>query len=135
VLSTGNSPSAARSHLLSTLVGVRSKSPQRREPPNKMVMSPVFAPKCLWGKDKDVIRVREARPWAVTAGVLDAISGVVIGNFSSKEVTDAKEFERVFQDYFAARKISVLMNFPVGRTADRHWSFARACLAEALSSG
>ncbi len=51
------------------------------------------------------------------AGVLDAISGVVIGNFSSKEVTDANEFERVFQDYFAARKIPVLMNFPVGHVA------------------
>jgi len=51
------------------------------------------------------------------AGALDAISGVVIGNFSSKEVTDAKEFERVFQDYFATRKIPVLMNFPVGHVS------------------
>jgi muramoyltetrapeptide carboxypeptidase len=52
------------------------------------------------------------------AGVLDAIAGVVIGNFSSKEVMDSKEFERVFQDYFATRQIPVLMNFPVGHMAD-----------------
>lgn len=48
------------------------------------------------------------------AGVLDSVTGVVIGSFSSKEEGDAKELDRVLRDYFGKAKVPVLMNFPVG---------------------
>jgi muramoyltetrapeptide carboxypeptidase len=48
------------------------------------------------------------------AGVLDAVAGVVVGNFSVKEASDAKEIDRVLREYFGALKVPVVMNFPVG---------------------
>ncbi len=50
------------------------------------------------------------------AGVLDAVAGVVLGSFTGKGAEDAKEFDRVFRDYFAGRKVPVLMHYPVGHT-------------------
>jgi muramoyltetrapeptide carboxypeptidase len=50
------------------------------------------------------------------AGVLDAVSGVVVGSFSSKDPSDAKELDRVLREYFGALKVPVVMNFPVGHT-------------------
>jgi muramoyltetrapeptide carboxypeptidase len=51
------------------------------------------------------------------AGVLDAVAGVVLGSFTGKGAEDAKEFDRVLRDYFGARKVPVLMHYPVGHTA------------------
>ena len=48
------------------------------------------------------------------AGVLDSVAGIVVGNFSDKETKDAEDFTRVLRDYFAALKVPVVMNFPVG---------------------
>jgi muramoyltetrapeptide carboxypeptidase len=47
------------------------------------------------------------------AGVLDSISGLIVGSFSE---TDAKEVDRVIRGYCADLKIPVLLNFPVGHT-------------------
>jgi muramoyltetrapeptide carboxypeptidase len=52
------------------------------------------------------------------AGVLDAVSGVVIGSFSSKEAGDAKDTDRVLREYFGGMRVPVIMNFPVGHTAN-----------------
>lgn len=47
------------------------------------------------------------------AGVLDALAGVVIGQFTG---ADGTEVERVLRDYFAGRRIPVVRNFPSGHT-------------------
>jgi muramoyltetrapeptide carboxypeptidase len=52
------------------------------------------------------------------AGVLDAVAGVVLGNFATKETKDAKEIERVLREYFASAKVPIVMNFPVGHVAN-----------------
>jgi muramoyltetrapeptide carboxypeptidase len=52
------------------------------------------------------------------AGVLDKVAGVVAGSFSGQKAKDAKEIERVLRDYFAALKVPVLINFPVGHIPD-----------------
>jgi muramoyltetrapeptide carboxypeptidase len=50
------------------------------------------------------------------AGVLDAVAGVVVGSFTSKEPAHAKDLDRVLREYLAALKVPVVMNFPVGHT-------------------
>jgi muramoyltetrapeptide carboxypeptidase len=50
------------------------------------------------------------------AGVLDAISGVVVGSFTNKDPGDPKELDRVLREYFGALKVPVIMNFPVGHS-------------------
>src|SRR5262249_44475558 len=52
------------------------------------------------------------------AGVLDAVAGVVLGNFTTKEAKDSKEIERVLREYFASAKVPIVMNFPVGHVAN-----------------
>jgi muramoyltetrapeptide carboxypeptidase len=51
------------------------------------------------------------------AGVLDAVAGVVVGNFSAKDANESKETDRILREYFGALKVPVLMNFPVGHIA------------------
>jgi hypothetical protein len=46
--------------------------------------------------------------------MLDKVAGVVAGNFNCQKAKDAKEIERVLRDYFAALKMPVLINCPVG---------------------
>jgi muramoyltetrapeptide carboxypeptidase len=48
------------------------------------------------------------------AGVLDKISGVVIGGFTTKEPAEQEEIKRVLLEYFGKQKYPVIMNFPVG---------------------
>ena len=48
------------------------------------------------------------------AGVLDQISGVVIGGFTTKEPAEQEEIKRVLLEYFGKAKYPVIMNFPVG---------------------
>src|SRR5262249_46589749 len=50
------------------------------------------------------------------AGVLDAITGVVVGSFSPSDHPDAKELDRVLREWLGKRKVPVLMKFPVGHT-------------------
>lgn len=50
------------------------------------------------------------------AGVLDRVSGVIVGSFTNKEPEDGKEIERVIREYFGKMKVPVLLNFPVGHT-------------------
>jgi muramoyltetrapeptide carboxypeptidase len=50
------------------------------------------------------------------AGILDAVAGVVIGSFTTKDPGDAKEIDRVLHDYFGTFKVPVIMKFPVGHT-------------------
>ena len=47
------------------------------------------------------------------AGLLSRFAGVVLGTFDG---TDAAELAAVARDYFAASKVPVLTNFPVGHT-------------------
>lgn len=48
------------------------------------------------------------------AGILDAVAGVVVGDFISKDPHEVKEFDRVLREYLGALKVPVVMNFPVG---------------------
>ena len=48
------------------------------------------------------------------AGVMDAVAGVVVGNFSAKNAGEAQEIQRVLRDYFESMKVPIVMNFPVG---------------------
>src|SRR5262249_21944227 len=48
------------------------------------------------------------------AGVLDQISGVVVGSFTTKQPEEAKDIDRVLREYLGALKVPVVMNFPVG---------------------
>lgn len=48
------------------------------------------------------------------AGVLDAISGVVVGSFCSDDAPDAGELDRVLRERLGTLKVPVLMKFPVG---------------------
>ena len=50
------------------------------------------------------------------AGVLDAVAGVVVGSFTTKDGKDNKDVDRVLREYLGALKVPVLMNFPVGHT-------------------
>jgi muramoyltetrapeptide carboxypeptidase len=45
------------------------------------------------------------------AGILDAVAGVVLGDFSK---TDHPAVDQVLRDYFGRLRVPVLMNFPVG---------------------
>jgi muramoyltetrapeptide carboxypeptidase len=48
------------------------------------------------------------------AGVLDAVAGVVVGSFTTKDPAEAAEVDRVLREYFGALKVPVVMRFPVG---------------------
>lgn len=48
------------------------------------------------------------------AGILDAISGVVVGSFCPSDHPDAKELDRVLREGLGGLKVPVLMRFPVG---------------------
>jgi muramoyltetrapeptide carboxypeptidase len=52
------------------------------------------------------------------AGVLDAVSGVVVGSFIGKDPADADaaEIERVLREYFERSKVPVVIKFPIGHT-------------------
>jgi muramoyltetrapeptide carboxypeptidase len=50
------------------------------------------------------------------AGVLDAVSGVVVGTFTDKETSDVKDLDRVLREYFGALKVPVILGFPVGHS-------------------
>jgi muramoyltetrapeptide carboxypeptidase len=50
------------------------------------------------------------------AGVLDAVSGVVIGSFKGRDPADAPEIDRVLREYFEKSKVPVTIKFPVGHT-------------------
>ncbi len=50
------------------------------------------------------------------AGILDAVSGVVAGRFTSDAPSHAAEFDRVLNDYLGRLRIPVIRNFPVGHT-------------------
>ena len=51
------------------------------------------------------------------AGVLDRVSGVVLGSFSSDDPAEAAELDRVLRDAFGGAKVPVLWRFPVGHTS------------------
>ena len=48
------------------------------------------------------------------AGVLDAVSGVVIGSFTGKDPAEALDAERVLREYFQSANVPVVIKFPVG---------------------
>ena len=50
------------------------------------------------------------------AGVLDAVSGVVIGSFGGKDPSEAAEIGGVVREYFEKAKVPVVIKFPVGHT-------------------
>ena len=52
-----------------------------------------------------------------SAGILDAVSGVVVGSFCRPGHPDEKELDRVVREYLWAFKVPVLWKFPVGHNA------------------
>lgn len=50
------------------------------------------------------------------AGVLDAVAGVVLGDFGGKDAAEVAAIDDVLRDYFARAKVPVLRKFPVGHT-------------------
>ncbi len=50
------------------------------------------------------------------AGVLDAVAGVVAGTFTGDDPANARELDRVLNDYLGRLKVPVIKNFPVGHT-------------------
>ncbi|MGP0064234.1 MAG: S66 peptidase family protein [Isosphaeraceae bacterium] len=50
------------------------------------------------------------------AGVLDAVAGVVVGSFSSRDPAEAGELDRVLREWFGRLKVPVILKFPVGHT-------------------
>lgn len=48
------------------------------------------------------------------AGVLDKISGLVVGSFSTKTPEEGKDIDRVIKDYFGKARYPVITHFPVG---------------------
>lgn len=48
------------------------------------------------------------------AGVLDAVSGVVVGSFCRPDAPESKELDRVLRDWLGSLKVPVLWKFPVG---------------------
>lgn len=51
-------------------------------------------------------------------GVLEQVSGVVLGDFTYKNGSEKKQMEAVFRDYFDGAKYPVIWNFPVGHIAE-----------------
>ena len=51
-------------------------------------------------------------------GVLDQVSGVILGDFTYKNGSEQKQMEAVFHDYFDKAKYPVVWNFPVGHIAN-----------------
>lgn len=52
------------------------------------------------------------------AGVLNEVSGVVLGDFSTKDAEDRLATDRVLVEYFGRLHVPVVMNFPVGHIPD-----------------
>jgi len=48
------------------------------------------------------------------SGVLDQVSGVILGDFSHDQGATREEIQRVLRDYFAEAKVPVIWNFPLG---------------------
>ncbi|MCE3016235.1 MAG: LD-carboxypeptidase [Pirellula sp.] len=52
------------------------------------------------------------------AGVLEEVSGVAIGDFSTRDTEDRLATDRVLVEYFGRLHVPVVMNFPVGHIPD-----------------
>lgn len=63
------------------------------------------------------------------AGILGAVSGVVVGSFSPADHPDAREIDRVLRESLGGLKVPVLMGFPVGHTP-RNATIPIGCRAE-----
>ena len=48
------------------------------------------------------------------AGVLEDVSGVLVGHFTTKQPDEAKDIDRLLREYLGGLKVPVVMNFPVG---------------------
>lgn len=48
------------------------------------------------------------------AGILDAVTGIVMGQFTTKDPNDSKEIERVVMEAMKQLRCPVIANFPVG---------------------
>ena len=48
------------------------------------------------------------------AGILDSVAGIVLGQFTNKDASDAKEIDRVIMEYMKPLRCPVIANFPVG---------------------
>ena len=52
------------------------------------------------------------------AGVLDSVSGVIVGGFSVKTPKDGPEIDDLLRAYLGKSRVPVLMKFPVGHQSD-----------------
>lgn len=50
------------------------------------------------------------------AGVLDRVSGVVLGSFTTKDPDEPARFDAILREYFGELKVPVITGFPVGHT-------------------
>lgn len=48
------------------------------------------------------------------AGILDAIAGIVVGKFTTKDPSEEKQIDRVIREYLEQVRCPAVMNFPVG---------------------
>jgi muramoyltetrapeptide carboxypeptidase len=63
------------------------------------------------------------------AGILNAVAGIIVGSFLSREPKDEKEFDRLFREYFGTMKVPVVLGFPIGHSA-RNATLPHGALAE-----
>lgn len=52
------------------------------------------------------------------AGIFDAVSGVVVGDFSTKDSEEKVAMNRVLQEYFGRLHVPVVLNFPIGHVPE-----------------
>ena len=48
------------------------------------------------------------------AGVLDKVSGVVLGSFTTKEPDEPAKIDAILREYFGSLKVPVIAGFPSG---------------------
>jgi muramoyltetrapeptide carboxypeptidase len=87
---------------------------------NLLILEEVTDPP--YGIDRSLSQLR-------LAGILDAVSGVVLGGFSPKTSEDAKAIDGIMREYFGKGKVPVLMHFPVGHQP-ANATLAHGALAE-----
>jgi muramoyltetrapeptide carboxypeptidase len=89
-----------------TLVGATMGTPYEVEPDGNILL--------LEDTGEKGYRIDRLLSQLKLAGHLDRFAGFILGTFDG---ADEAELEAVFRDYFAGRKVPVIVNFPVGHTA------------------
>ncbi|MBN9524443.1 LD-carboxypeptidase [bacterium] len=89
-----------------TLVGATMGTPYEVEPDGNILL--------LEDTGEKGYRIDRLLSQLKLAGHLDKFAGFILGTFDG---ADEAELAAIFRDYFAGRKVPVIVNFPVGHTA------------------